>query len=195
MSQSKGVDFDVTLRSKMPGGVLTTNIAATYLIDSFYDLGFGDGKETSLGKVGTDGTVAFRLLTRISASLQSGNMTNTVIFKHKPGYKDQKYLEDEGTVRLATASGGFGAFTDFEGLDIPAHYTFDWQGRYAVNKAMTVTAGILNVANRKPPLSLKTFAGNMVGFDPRYHDGRGRTLYLSAGYKFCPRRSGPPRTR
>jgi hypothetical protein len=24
----------------------------------------------------------------------------------------------------------------------------------------------------------------MVGFDPRYHDGRLRTFYLSAGYSF-----------
>jgi iron complex outermembrane receptor protein len=49
---------------------------------------------------------------------------------------------------------------------------------------MTLTGGILNLFNKKPPMSLKLDGGNMVGFDPRYHDGRLRTFYVSAGYKF-----------
>ena len=88
------------------------------------------------------------------------------------------------TLEDAAATGGFGSFVDFAGLDVPAYSLFDYQARYAVNKQMTVTGGILNLFNKKPPLTLKLDGGNMVGFDPRYHDGRLRTFYVSAGYKF-----------
>ncbi|MFM8510380.1 MAG: TonB-dependent receptor domain-containing protein, partial [Betaproteobacteria bacterium] len=182
--QSKGLDLDVTLNSKLPFGSLNTSVVLTYLFDSFYDLGFGDGKETSLGKYGSDGAVAFRTLARISSTLTTGSVANTLVFKYKPGYKDVAYSEDDSPVRLATATGGFGSFVEWSGLDVPAYYTFDWQGRYAFNKSLTLTAGLLNVFDKKPPLTLKLDGGNMVGFDPRYHDGRGRTFYLSAGYKF-----------
>lgn len=182
--QSKGVDLDLTLNNRLPVGMLTTNVVVTYLIDSFYDLGFGDGRESNLGRYGSLGTVGFRTLARISSTLNTGKMANTVVMKYKPGYKDVSYSEDDSSVRLATPTGGFGDFVAWPGLDVPAYYTFDWQGRYAVSKSMTITAGLLNVFDKKPPLTLKLDGGNMVGFDPRYHDGRGRTLYLQAGYKF-----------
>ena len=38
--------------------------------------------------------------------------------------------------------------------------------------------------DKKPPLSIKTVGGNMVGFDPRYADGRGRTFTLTGSYQF-----------
>lgn len=182
--QSKGLDLDMAINNKLAFGNLNTSVVLTYLFDSFYDLGFGDGKETSLGKYGSDGAVAFRTLARISSTLTTGKLSNTVVLKYRPGYKDVGYSEDDSPVRLATATGGFGSFVEFEGLDVPAHYTFDWQGRYAVSKSMTITAGLLNVFDKKPPLTLKLDGGNMVGYDPRYHDGRGRTLYLQAAYKF-----------
>jgi iron complex outermembrane receptor protein len=69
-------------------------------------------------------------------------------------------------------------------LDVPAYSLFDYQAKYSLNKQMTLTGGILNLFNKKPPMSLKLDGGNMVGFDPRYHDGRLRTFYVSAGYKF-----------
>ncbi len=182
--KSSGLDLDVTLNQKLPMGSLSTTAVVTYLFDSYYDLGFGDGKETSLGKYGSDGAVAFRTLARVSTTLQTGPMSNTFIVKYRPGYKDVSYSEDDSPVRLATSTGGFGSFVEFEGLDVPAYMTLDWQGRYAVNKTMTLTAGLLNAFNRRPPLTLKLDGGNMVGFDPRYHDGRGRTFYLQASYKF-----------
>lgn len=184
ISVAKGFDFDVTLRNKLAVGSLTTNWTATYLTDSYYDLGFGAGKETSIGKYGSNGAVSFRVLSRLATTLQTGPVAQTVTWKYRPGYKDRAFVADEATVRLATATGGFGSFVDFEGLDVPAYSIFDYQARYAFNKQVTFTGGILNLFNKKPPLSLKLDGGNMVGFDPRYHDGRLRTFYVSGSYKF-----------
>jgi iron complex outermembrane receptor protein len=181
---AKGFDFDVTLRNKLPIGGLTTQWVATYLTESYYDLGFGAGKEDSMGKYGSNGAVSFRMQSRLSNTLVTGPLAQTLVWKYRPGYKDRAFEAGEATVRLVSATGGFGSFVDFAGLDVPAYSLFDYQARYAVNKQMTVTGGILNLFNKKPPLTLKLDGGNMVGFDPRYHDGRLRTFYVSAGYKF-----------
>ena len=60
----------------------------------------------------------------------------------------------------------------------------DWQGKYALNKAFSITAGVKNLFDERPPLSIKTVAGNQLGYDPRYADGVGRTFYLQGSYKF-----------
>lgn len=182
--KAQGLDWDMQLRSKFSFGTLTTQFAGTYLMDSYFDLGFGNGKETSIGKLGSDDQVAFRILARVAASLKTGAFTNTLTWNYKPGYKDQTYSADDGTVRLRNADGTPGAFVDFDGLDVPSYQTFDWQGRYDHSKTLSFTAGIKNLFDKTPPLSLKTVGGNMVGYDPRYADGRGRTFYLEASYKF-----------
>lgn len=181
---AKGFDFDVLLRNQLPFGALTTRWVATYLTESYYDLGFGAGKEDSMGKYGSNGAVSFRMQSRLSNTLQTGPLAQTLVWKYRPGYKDRAFEAGEATVRLVTASGGFGSFVNFVGLDVPAYSLFDYQARYSVNKQMTVTGGVLNLFNKKPPQSLKLDGGNMVGFDPRYHDGRLRTIYVSAGYQF-----------
>ena len=181
---AKGFDFDVTLRNKLPFGALTTTWVATYLLDSYYDLGFGAGKEDSMGKYGSNGAVSFRILSRLANTLQTGPLSQTLVWKYRPGYKDRSFSAGEGTVRLATSTGGFGSFVDFPGLDVPAYSLFDYQAKYTLNKQMTLTGGILNLFDKKPPMSLKLDGGNMVGFDPRYHDGRLRTFYLAGGYRF-----------
>ncbi|MEO6407627.1 MAG: hypothetical protein ABIO45_02600 [Burkholderiaceae bacterium] len=52
---------------------------------------------------------------------------------------------------------------------------------------MVLTAGLLNVFDKKPPLSLAEGGlnkGQMFGYDDRYYDPRGRTFYASFTYKF-----------
>ena len=49
------------------------------------------------------------------------------------------------------------------------------------------SAGILNIADRSPPLSLVnsgTNKGQMIGYDDRYYDPRGRTFYVNGTLKF-----------
>ena len=184
LATSTGLDLDVTMRAATPIGKLTGQISATYLIESYFDYGFGGGKESSIGKLGTDDQVAFRTLLRLQATLESGAFTNVLTLFWKPGYTDQSYVADDGTVRIRNADGTPGAFVDIEGWKVPAYTTIGWQGKWAFDKSLSVTAGVKNLMDKKPPLSIKTVGGNMLGFDPRYADGVGRSFYLQAGYKF-----------
>jgi iron complex outermembrane receptor protein len=183
-AKSTGVDIDVISRVGTPIGRLTTRASATYLKESWFDYGFGGGKESSIGKLGSDDLVAFRWLVKLQATLDTGAFSNTLTYNWKPGYLDQTYTADDATVRLRNADGSPGAFTSINDWRVPSYYTFDWQGRWQAGKNFAITAAIKNVADKKPPLSIKTTGGNMLGYDPRYADGRGRTFQLSANYKF-----------
>ena len=131
-----------------------------------------------------DRTAIKATLLRLQGALESGAFTNTLALNWKPGYTDQTYVADDGTVRIRNADGTPGAFVDIEGWKVPAYTTVDWQGKWAFDKSLSVTAGVKNLMDKKPPLSIKTVGGNMLGFDPRYADGVGRSFYLQAGYKF-----------
>lgn len=67
---------------------------------------------------------------------------------------------------------------------MPSYTTVDFQGRYAYSKAVTLRAGIKNLFDREPPLSLRSSRGHQVGYDPRYADPMMRSFYFTGQYKF-----------
>jgi iron complex outermembrane receptor protein len=69
---------------------------------------------------------------------------------------------------------------------VSSYATFDFQEKYDVSKALSVTAGIKNVFNRNPPFSLidQSGTGNARGYDGRYTNALGRTFAATASYKF-----------
>jgi iron complex outermembrane recepter protein len=184
-AKSTGVDLSVTGRAATPIGRFTGKANVTYLIESYFDYGFGGGKETSIGQLGSDDQVAFRTLVRLQGTLETGNFANTFTLNWKPGYKDQTYVAGDATVRLRNPDGSPGAFTAIDDFRVPSYSTVDWQGRWTTPlKGLALTAGVRNLLDKKPPLSIKTVGGNMLGYDPRYADGRGRTFTLSGSYGF-----------
>jgi iron complex outermembrane receptor protein len=177
---SKGVDWDISAKTQTSIGKVTVQFTGTYLIDSSYDFGFGGGRETSLGRFGSDGAVALRILARMGVTLDSGKFSNTVYLRYRSGYRD---VTSEDTTSLIFDSNG-NTVVDWKGLKIPSQYLFDWQGRYNFGNGITVVAGIKNLFDTKPPLSLKSTGSNFVGADARYSDTIGRTFYGTASYKF-----------
>ncbi|MEY2633494.1 MAG: hypothetical protein RIR00_2148, partial [Pseudomonadota bacterium] len=184
VAASKGVDLDIMARTDTPIGRLTSQAQVTYLFSSYFDYGFGGGKESSIGKMGSDDQVAFRTLLRLQGTLETGAFSNTLTMYWKPGYTDQTYVPADGIIFNRNPDGSRGGAAAISDWEVPAYYTFDWQGKWTVTKAFSVTAGIKNLLDKKPPLSIKTVGGNMVGVDPRYADIKGRTFGLAASYKF-----------
>ncbi len=184
VQKTMGIDWDVVMRNKFDFGSLTTRFNGTHLIESYFDLGFGNGRESSLGKLGSDDQVAFKYITHLTSTLATGAFSNALTWNYRSGYHDQTYVADDGTVRLRNPDGSPGAFVDFPGLDIGSYSTFDYQGKYDFDKTFELTFGIKNLFDKEPPLSLKTVAGNQLGYDPRYTDGKGRTFYLVGKYNF-----------
>ena len=55
----------------------------------------------------------------------------------------------------------------------------------ALGDRLGLTLGINNLTDEAPPLSLRDEGtGHHVGWDPRYSDAYGRTVYLAAEYTF-----------
>lgn len=181
---ARGLDWDFTVRNRLGIGNLTTRFTGTYMIDSYFDLGFGGGKESSLNKLGSDDQVAARVLTRVQATLDSGKFSNTLTWNWRPGYMDQTYSADDATVFVRNPNGSRGAPVAIAGHRVQSYSTIDWQGKVELFKGLTLTAGIKNLMDKAPPLTIKTVAGNQLGVDSRYHDVIGRTFYLQGNYKF-----------
>jgi iron complex outermembrane receptor protein len=176
----KGIDFDGQGRIDTPLGRLTGNLRWTYMIQADYQSPGIPGYLTSMGKIGSDGTVTFRYLINASATLDSGAFSHTVALNYKPGYTDDwiDYCRNPDADGNCTESSG--------SRQVKSYTLVDWQTKYNFNKALSFTFGIKNLFDKNPPFSIidQSGTGNARGFDGRYTDPIGRQYYLVGHYKF-----------
>ena len=66
---------------------------------------------------------------------------------------------------------------------VPKYDLWSLQGQYKGVKNLTITAGVLNLLNKKPPVTVQEDYFQ-VGFDPTYADVKGRSFYVRANYRF-----------
>jgi iron complex outermembrane receptor protein len=178
---STGLDLDFTGRAKTGWGDLVSQFNLTYMIREQQQLESGGPYFSAIGNNAELGTVTFRWQGRWQTSLKTGNWTNTVGLNFKSGYRDQLT-----TVDVLDAAGNITGSEDIR-LDVSTYYTMDLQSQWTPIKNFAITFGVLNVFNRNPPFSIGTSGtnrGQQFGYDDRYYDPRGRTLYANASYKF-----------
>jgi iron complex outermembrane receptor protein len=182
-TDNRGIDWDLTLRNKLPFGRLTTRFAGTYLLKSSYTLpGSSDEFTTSLGQFGINDAVSFRTMAKLSFNLQQGALDHNLAVKYRSGYTDQ--FKDGENDCSVSENDALGDCFDVQ-LEVPSYTTVDWQTKWAISKQATATFGVNNLFDRAPSLSLRSSgAGHQVGYDPRYTDSYGRTFYIAGGYKF-----------
>jgi iron complex outermembrane receptor protein len=175
-SKNSGVDWDIVGRTSLSFGKLTTSLAGTYVIESSYTRpGTSDDFTTSLGQYNdVSASVTFRNKIRASAILDTGAFSNSFTINAKSGYLDKP------TPARNVATNLFETVT----LPISTYFTADWQGVYNYNKAARLTAGVKNLLNKEPPLSLRDSSGHQVGYDPRYADPLLRRIYVTGSYDF-----------
>jgi len=181
----QGIDFDGESHLDTPLGKLTTRGHMTWMLRADYQQPGSAGYVNDMNKVGADGQVTFRYQLNASTSLQQGRFTHTVTFNFKPGYKDDytDYCYNSATGFDGDSST---CSADSGNRRVSSYATFDFQEKYDVSKALSVTAGIKNVFNRNPPFSLidQLNVGNARGYDGRYTNALGRTFAATASYKF-----------
>jgi iron complex outermembrane receptor protein len=177
--ENQGLDWDFQVRGKTDWGNVTGRVSGTYMIKSRYTKpGTDDQFVTSLGQFGVNDAVTFRNVFKASGTLNSGNWTNTLTFNFRSGYRDafqsaENCVVDDGVDCVDVQ------------LDVPRYYTWDWQTRWNATKNFLITLGVTNIADRDPPLSLRTSgAGHQLGYDPRYASAIGRAYYISGSLKF-----------
>ncbi|MFM7848709.1 MAG: TonB-dependent receptor domain-containing protein [Rubrivivax sp.] len=179
-SFSTGIDFDITGRFDTPVGKLTSNLRATYMIrDEFQLLPGGTYYTTMAEHNPAIGKVTFRLKGTLGNTLQMGRWAHTLNLNFQSGY-----LDTEAYVYGKDAKGEYNGDDRTIRLTIKDTYTLDWQSELQWNKALKITAGIKNLTNEKPPLSLRSNGGHMLGFDYRYYNPLGRTFQARVSYDF-----------
>jgi iron complex outermembrane receptor protein len=171
----RGIDWDTTVTNRFAFGKLTSTLGGTYMLKADYTkAGTKNDWTSNLNIFGTDDDVVFRHIIRLSTTLETGAFTNSLIANYRNGYTDA----------LATVRNLSTGKNESLRLEVPSFLTFDWQGRWILNKNASLRAGVKNIADRSPPLSLRNSSGHQVGFDPRYADPLGRTFYLTGNYTF-----------
>jgi iron complex outermembrane receptor protein len=66
---------------------------------------------------------------------------------------------------------------------VASYTTWDTYASWEALKGLNLTFGVRNLFDREPPLSYQTTTFQ-AGYDPRYTDPAGRTMYLRATYNF-----------
>jgi iron complex outermembrane receptor protein len=97
------------------------------------------------------------------------------------------YADSPESAEILDASGTPTGIEEVIHRQVKRYVSFDWQTSWTATKGLTLQAGILNVLDSKPPFSIVTGGlnkGMMAGYDDRYYDPRGRTLYANLSYRF-----------
>jgi iron complex outermembrane receptor protein len=114
--------------------------------------------------------------------LKSGDWVNTLGINFQSGYMDK-----ETDVEVLDSAGNMTGMESIR-IKVKSYYTLDWQTAWnPVGKKWSLTAGLLNLMDTKPPFAVSGGGlgrGQQYGYDDRYYDPRGRTLYVNASYKF-----------
>jgi iron complex outermembrane receptor protein len=171
----QGYDVDAKLRMPSAYGRFSVSFTGTYF--SKYDIQNFDGSFThTVGTVvGTTGFGGVQPRWRHYAVLDwtQGPWGATLAQTFQNGYAD--------------LPGTFEDPTDptFKPRRVGTYELYDVQGSYRGWKDLNLALGIRNLLDRAPPY---TNAGGQnyfqAGYDPTYGDPRGRTYYVSVGYRF-----------
>ncbi|WP_252867082.1 TonB-dependent receptor [Janthinobacterium lividum] len=172
----RGIDWDLSANHKFSFGKLTAQLSGTHMLHANYTKAGSDNIYTSnMNFFGDTNEVTFRNLMKLTTTLDTGRLSNTVTVNYRNGYTDAA-----ATVYDVAAAKEVKGFR----LQVPSYTTFDWQARFAFDKQTTIRAGIKNLFDRAPPLSLRASSGHQIGFDPRYADPMMRSFYVTGNYKF-----------
>jgi iron complex outermembrane receptor protein len=176
-----GIDWDITGRYRTPWGALTSQLNISQMLREKSQLEPDGEYYSAIGNYAELGAVTFRNRGTWRNTLKTGNFATTLSANFKSGYRDQ-----ETTVDVLDAGGNVTGQEDIR-YKVKSFATFDLQTVWAPNATWSVTAGVLNLADKEPPFVPSTSGagrGQQFGYDARYYDARGRTAYINASYRF-----------
>jgi iron complex outermembrane receptor protein len=174
-----GIDFNGTLRGSLGAvGSLVSNVTATHMIRSRFQQEQGGEYFNDLGD-NSQGSMAFRWKGAWRNTVTTGAWSNTLSINFQSGYwdaeTDVEEVDASGTVLDANAK---------VRIHVKPYYTADWQTAWVATKNLSLSVGLLNLTNKKPPFVLNTTGGQQVGYDANLYDPRGRTVYVNGTLKF-----------
>ncbi|MDN3922060.1 TonB-dependent receptor [Roseateles violae] len=158
-SKVAGFDFSARYRMRTSYGTFTPSWEATYMQSSSESNVVSGEVEDTLGKYRVAGPVV-RMKQTYMLDWDSGAWGATLRYFRQNGYQD------------------------YDKVSKVAHYDlWNLQGMYKGIKNLTLTAGVYNLLDAKPPTTVQEDYFQ-VGFDPTYADVKGRSFFIRGSYKF-----------
>jgi iron complex outermembrane receptor protein len=155
-----GVDLSASWRVPTAAmGVFNLTADGTYITKYRYQRERGGDFISAVGRY-SDNAPVFRWQHVLTVNWTYGSWSTSLSQRFKSGYTDQ---------------GGANSVDSYALHDLSVSYTGI--------KNLTLTAGVNNLLDKDPPLSVQSTTFQR-GYDPRFTDPLGRTFLVRAGYKF-----------
>jgi iron complex outermembrane receptor protein len=154
-----GFDLAARYRFRTAIGTFTPSWDATILTKSSETNVVTGEVEDTLGKYQSGGP-AVRVKQNISLDWDTSAWAAGVRYFRQSGYQDYDEVRH-----------------------VPKYDLWSLQGQYKGVKNLILTVGVLNLLDKKPPVTVQEDYFQ-VGFDPTYADVKGRSFYVRANYKF-----------
>ena len=169
-TNTDGMDFSAGY-SMVLGGMGTVDLSwnGTWVHSYKYQLSPTDALKENVA-IYSDGSPVFRWQHSLTANWSLGNWSSRLGIRHKTGYYDMN--------NPSTVVGG----PSFYG-DVESYTLVDASVTAKPTKGLSVTLGVKNLFDTNPPFSNQS-TRSQRGYDPRYTDPYGRTLFVRAGYNF-----------
>ncbi len=168
--KTSGVDLSAGYTMALGGmGSLGLDWNGTWVRSYKYQNSPTDVLKENVG-IFVDSSPVFRWQHSLSANWSRGNYGARLGIRHKTGYLDQN---SPGTVVGGPAFYG----------KVDSYTLVDISFTAKPTKGVSVTAGIKNLFDTDPPFSNQSNRSQR-GYDPRYTDPLGRSVFVRAGYTF-----------
>jgi iron complex outermembrane recepter protein len=168
--QTNGFDLTAGYNMKLGGmGSLALAYDGTYVRSYKYQTNPSDPFKENVG-IYSDGNPVFKWKHNLSAAWALDNFGARMSLRHLSGYRDQN---DPSTV--VGGPSFYGNVESYTLVDLSASYKF--------NKMTSLTVGVKNLLDKDPPFSNQSNRSQR-GYDPRYTDPLGRSLFVRAAYGF-----------
>jgi iron complex outermembrane receptor protein len=164
--RTKGIDLSLLYRApRTPLGTLTITGDGTYVNDYKYQNEFGGAFVQGAGRY-TGAKPIFRWRHNVMVSLNTGDWSFNLANQYTSHYQDQNTSVEP------------------EFFNNVKHYsTWSLSTSYTGNKQVELTVGIKNLLDEAPPFT-NQITNFQLGYDPRYTDPLGRTIYTRLVYRF-----------
>jgi len=162
--RASGIDlFGMWRLPKTSFGNFNVSVNSTYMTKYDYQNEEGGEYFHNVGRYADNGPI-FRWKTELTLGWNLGSWSSTISQSYVSGYQDQK-LNSDKSIHMVQGSSLWNASV-----------SYDWK------KVLNATLGLRNVFDQKPQYTNQTQMFQ-TGYDPRYSDIYGRTVFFNLTYK------------